>query len=383
MLTRKVFGRLSVRGISVFSSSEHNGTNQAWHKAITDAEKIVGFPTSFLSLRALLSDEFGGLAIHFRKLISTKHPLLNTARGIVFDSKNYLQTRGLVVLLVSKAAEILNCESNSIPTEIYEKQRALAEVTELIHIAFLVHRGIVDGDKILGNNVSKTDMDFGNKLAVLGGDFLLANACTGLAKLHNTDVVDLMSSSIRDMSSSLIILPDGDAVFDAQMLSSIPVNKDDWKKAVHLATGSLLSNACQSAMLLASSNKNLVESVGKFANHLVIAQQAKQELLRFNSIEALEQKPNFCSLCSLPVVLMAEQKDGLSLLKRFTKNDCSKKIVINTKELFNSVKYNSEFLDQSYELCTEHVKDALECLDIFPDSESKDALVNMLYSVQK
>lgn len=32
------------------------------------------------------------------------------------------------------------------------------------------------------------DMQFGNKMAVLSGDFLLANACTSLAQLQNTKV---------------------------------------------------------------------------------------------------------------------------------------------------------------------------------------------------
>lgn len=41
------------------------------------------------------------------------------------------------------------------------------------------------------------DMEFGDKVAVLSGDFLLANACTGLAELKNTDwVVQMISEAI-------------------------------------------------------------------------------------------------------------------------------------------------------------------------------------------
>ena len=58
------------------------GTSKAtdWSKAVTEAEKIVGYPTSFMSLRCLLSDEFSNVAMHMRKLVGTKHPLLKTAR---------------------------------------------------------------------------------------------------------------------------------------------------------------------------------------------------------------------------------------------------------------------------------------------------------------
>ena len=33
-----------------------------------------------------------------------------------------------------------------------------------------------------------SDMEFGNKIAVLSGDFLLTSAITGLAELNNTQV---------------------------------------------------------------------------------------------------------------------------------------------------------------------------------------------------
>lgn len=67
-------------------------------------------------------------------------------------------------------------------------QRSLAEITELIHTAFLVHRGIVNIGELKSCDGPMKDMQFGNKMAVLSGDFLLANACTSLAQLHNTKV---------------------------------------------------------------------------------------------------------------------------------------------------------------------------------------------------
>lgn len=67
-------------------------------------------------------------------------------------------------------------------------QRNLAEITELIHTAFLVHRGIVNLKDWAASDGPLKDMRFGNKMAVLSGDFLLANACTGLAQLDNTKV---------------------------------------------------------------------------------------------------------------------------------------------------------------------------------------------------
>ena len=51
-----------------------------WTRAMSEAEKIVGYQTSFLSLRYLLSDEITNLALHMRKLIGSPHPLVGTAK---------------------------------------------------------------------------------------------------------------------------------------------------------------------------------------------------------------------------------------------------------------------------------------------------------------
>ncbi|MEQ2180029.1 Decaprenyl-diphosphate synthase subunit 2, partial [Goodea atripinnis] len=62
LLSVSVHGR---RSLSLFSSSESSST---WSKVVSDAEKIVGYPTSFMSLRCLLSDELSNVAMHVRKL---------------------------------------------------------------------------------------------------------------------------------------------------------------------------------------------------------------------------------------------------------------------------------------------------------------------------
>lgn len=51
-----------------------------WDRAVSDAEKVVGYSTSYFSLRCLLSDEISNVALHLRKLVGTNHPLLETAK---------------------------------------------------------------------------------------------------------------------------------------------------------------------------------------------------------------------------------------------------------------------------------------------------------------
>ena len=62
-------------------------------------------------------------------------------------------------------------------------QRSLAEITELIHTAHLIHSGVINLRAPIDEN-----LEMGNKMAILCGDFLLAHACVALASLQNVKV---------------------------------------------------------------------------------------------------------------------------------------------------------------------------------------------------
>lgn len=68
----------NVRKYSSTASVAH--TSPDWDRAMSDAEKVVGYSTSYFSLRCLLSDEISNVALHLRKLVGTNHPLLETAK---------------------------------------------------------------------------------------------------------------------------------------------------------------------------------------------------------------------------------------------------------------------------------------------------------------
>ncbi|KAM7404027.1 hypothetical protein PAMA_004444 [Pampus argenteus] len=292
--------RLSGRGqrtLSLFSSSGPSN----WSKVVSDAEKIVGYPTSFMSLRCLLSDELSNVAMHVRKLAGTQHPLLSTARGFVYDSKNNLQMRGLVVLLLSKAAGPSHTASDLLAQDmvsgIYPSQRNLAEITELIHTAFLVHRGIVNLKEWTVSDGPLKDMEFGNKIAVLSGDFLLANACTGLAELNNTKVVELISSAIGDLVQGIYYESSNNT--EENILTN-GVDMATWEEQTFLSYGALLAKSCQAAMELAKHDKESQRLAYKYGKHLSLGHKLNSDLQPFVKNNAVE--PVSFSFDAAPVV---------------------------------------------------------------------------------
>ncbi|KOB77263.1 putative tumor suppressor protein, partial [Operophtera brumata] len=107
-LVSKLWGPCGSRELTTNSSQRasvaQHSAKPDWNRAVSEAEKIVGYPTSFLSLRWVLSDEIANVALHLRKLVGSNHPLLKTAKNLIYNGKNNMQAWGLIVLLVSKAA---------------------------------------------------------------------------------------------------------------------------------------------------------------------------------------------------------------------------------------------------------------------------------------
>lgn len=192
-----------------FSSNKQLSLNHEWSKTLTKAEKIVGYPTSFLNLRYLVSDEVAHFANLLRKLMQTKHPLIKMARRFLtsndVDTKRSLKINGLIVLLISKAAGIPSRNKSIMDADcsdgIHNSQRSVAEIAEMIYMGSVIHRGVLDLKAL--DTAEVKQMDQGNKLAVLLGDYLLASACKNLSKLHNNEVVGLMSQVIADISQGM------------------------------------------------------------------------------------------------------------------------------------------------------------------------------------
>lgn len=147
----------------------------------------------------MLSDELANIALHLRQLIGSNHPLLNTAKNLIYNGKTNMQAYGLIVLLLSKAAGCgpeISIKEEERSEGVLHSQRALAEVTEMLRISHLIHQGLLNLQILEdhGNELaSNSDKIFGNKVAVLGGDKYLAKAFAELAKLRLICVLNVLN----------------------------------------------------------------------------------------------------------------------------------------------------------------------------------------------
>ena len=77
---RLIITRTSCQRSTLLSHGQSSLSTSARLLWRQEAEKIVGYPTSFMNLRYLLSDEMSNAVLQIRKLVGTQHPLLKSAR---------------------------------------------------------------------------------------------------------------------------------------------------------------------------------------------------------------------------------------------------------------------------------------------------------------
>ncbi|XP_049767676.1 all trans-polyprenyl-diphosphate synthase PDSS2 [Schistocerca gregaria] len=351
-----------------------------WNKAVSEAEKIVGYPTSFLSLRWLLSDEIANVALHLRKLVGSNHPLLKTAKGLLYNGRNNMQAWGLIVLLISKAAGHLNVEEmeEDKAAGVLHSQRALAEVTEMIRTSHLVHKGMVNiYPGLYPEAADLGDMTFGNKIALLSGDYLLANSCMELASLRNQDLVELMSSAVRDLAEAEFVGRRDKQNNPLPWPPGTPGYRDaeeDWTIRNVLSAGSLLGKSCQGTLKLAGHGPQLQQQGYLFGKHLALAWQACLDLEPFASHYTPDSPFN---LTSAPILFHLEH--DATLYKEIEKGHESVLNVDYTK--VHSIVQKGPGIKRTKQLQKKHSQKAMEVLKVFDESDARTALSNIIVAM--
>ncbi|XP_064629359.1 all trans-polyprenyl-diphosphate synthase PDSS2-like [Lineus longissimus] len=335
-------------------------------KVVSDAEKLVGYPTSFMSLRCLLSDEMSNVAMYVRKLVGTKHPLLKTARGLVLEGKHAVQTRGLIVLLISKAAGPTTktdqpAMNDELISGIHNSQRQLAEIVELIHTANLIHLGVVNLKDVQPTDGPLKDMELGNKVAILSGDFLLANACTALAQLRNTKVVEIISSAIGNMMEAEFVHID-----DSNLPLPAPFSIDQWEEHCYLSRGALIAKSCRSAMELAGHSEERQEKASEFGKHMACTQKLHEELQPYLNPDSEVE----LSLTSAPTIMYLQNN-----------KDIKPNELLDEKRLYRAIFGSSSTINKVQNLCKDHGEKAIDALQIFHPSDARTALEKIIQAL--
>ncbi|QSS59036.1 decaprenyl-diphosphate synthase subunit 1, partial [Histoplasma capsulatum] len=164
-------------------------------------------------------------------------------------------------------------------TDILPAQQRLAEITELIHTASLLHDDVIDNAVTRRSTVS-ANLAFGNKMAVLAGDFLLGRASVALARLRDPEVIELLSTVIANLiEGEFMQLKNTER--DELNPSFTEQTITYYLQKTYLKSASLISKSCRAAALLGHSSPEIVEAAYSYGRNLGLAFQLVDDMLDY------------------------------------------------------------------------------------------------------
>merc|ERR1719258_961244 len=216
------------------------------------------------------------MRMNLRDIVGRKNPLLLAAADQIFGAGGK-RLRPVLVFLVARATAQLEGLD-----DITERQRRLAEITEMIHTASLVHDDVLD-DCDTRRGAETIHTLYGTRVAILAGDFLFAQSSWYLANLDNLEVIKLISQVIADFA-------DGE-ISQAGALYNVDITLEGYLEKSHNKTASLIAASCKSAAVFSEVSEDVKMDMYEYGKHLGLAFQIVDDILDFTQSEAQLGKP--------------------------------------------------------------------------------------------
>ncbi|KAL4001264.1 claudin [Sarotherodon galilaeus] len=278
-----------------------------------------------------------------------------------FDGKGKA-IRPMIVVLMARA---LNIHSNR-AGDLLPGQRAIAMISEMIHTASLVHDDVIDGsDKRRGKRT--INEVWGEKKAILAGDFILSAASMALARIGNITVVKVLSQVIEDLVRG-----------EFMQLGSKENENERFKHYLEKTfkkTASLIANSCKAVSILVNSDPEVHEIAYQYGKNVGIAFQLVDDVLDFTSGASQLGKPAAADLklglATGPVLFACQQFPELHamIMRRFaSKGDVDRawQYVLQ-----------SNGVQQTNYLAQHYCKEAIRQISRLRPSPERDALIRL------
>ncbi|XP_067234624.1 decaprenyl-diphosphate synthase subunit 1 isoform X1 [Chanodichthys erythropterus] len=278
-----------------------------------------------------------------------------------FDGKGKA-FRPMIVILMARACNVhSNKEGILLPA-----QRSIAMISEMIHTASLVHDDVIDdSDTRRGKNtINKV---WGEKKAILAGDFILSAASMALARIGNNTVVSVLSQVIEDLVRG-----------EFMQLGSKENENERFKHYLEKTfkkTASLIANSCKAVSILVNSDPEVHEIAYQYGRNVGIAFQLVDDILDFTSCANRLGKPSAADLklglATGPVLFACQQFPELHvmIMRRFSSDG----------DVDRAWQYvlKSDGVEQTNYLAQHYCQEAIRQISRLRPSTERDALIRL------
>jgi octaprenyl-diphosphate synthase len=307
----------------------------------------------------LIGNDLKSVEEQFRKDLASDVPLIRKVGEYVLSSGGK-RIRPSMLLLAARLCNYTGTQA--VP---------LASVIEFIHTATLLHDDVVDSATLRRGQASANTL-WGNEASVLIGDFLFSKSFSLMVGVGSLDV-------LRVMSQATTVIAEGE-VMQLLYTGDLDLSEEKYIGVVRAKTAVLLSAACQCGAILGTVSHEQEQALAEFGMELGIAFQLMDDLLDYTASEADFGKSIGHDLeegkMTLPLIhalrhCSQQERDRIAAIVE--QDELSPQEFTWVTELVRrtgGIDYTIERARTCVESCRQH-------LSVFPDSESKDALLEL------
>ncbi len=252
-----------------------------------------------------------------------------------------------------------------------------AAVAELIHVATLLHDDVLD-DADIRRGRPTVRVEWGNRVSILSGDYLLAQASLKLSRLNQCRLVSIFAQVLANLCEG--------EVEQIRTSYDIETTWDSYYKKSICKTAALYAACCESAGVINRLPEERIEDLRLFGEKFGIAFQIIDDLLDYTSSSERLGKPVLDDmkngLLNAPILLALESfAPGSAELDRlvsrieaiFHAEDNSEHQRAVQDELFDLLE-TADALEKTMALARRFTDEARAHIDFLEDSPYKASL---------
>lgn len=295
----------------------------------------------------------------FKESLKGEVPLLNTILNYLYRTKGK-QLRPMFVFLSARLFGPTN----------HLAQVAACSV-ELLHTATLVHDDVVD-ESYERRGVFSVNALWKNKLAVLVGDFILAQGLLLQLKHQQYGFLQLISRAVQDMSEGEIL--------QIKKSRKLDIDSETYFEIIRKKTASLIATSMAIGASSTTSDPEIIEKMYRIGQDAGIAFQIKDDIFDYQD-KGIIGKPTGNDIkekkITLPLLYVlnqsepAEKKRILAMIRKKNTNTAT------VRELVKLV-IDKGGIDYASEMMNEFKEKAISGLLDFPESEARSSLIELM-----
>lgn len=308
-----------------------------------------------LQIRKPIEDELAKFSLLFEETLTSTNETLHNVYEHLLKSKGKMMRPALLLLIAKGFGNVTRAS--------YDTALAL----ELLHTASLVHDDVVDeSDERRGQ--ASTNAVFGNKIAVLAGDYILSTALKHAAMTLNPDIV----LSISDL---------GCALGEGELIQLYNTAQKDFSEERYIdiiskKTASLFMTCTKCGAISAGAKADDIAVCEEFGRLIGIAFQIKDDIFDYYDNSQIgkptgnDMRERKLTLPALYVLNKYHDERMSSIAKSIKAGSATDEEI---SELVSYTKENGG-IQYAEKAMGEYIAKAVQLVDIFGDKEIRDAL---------